>query len=70
MRKIPETKEHRCLSKNTKINRSLGEDMEVEMKDGGGKLAKFQALKSLDHHSGHGESLNEFNLRKTYLAEY
>ena len=44
--------------------------MEVEMKDGGGKLAKFQALKSLDHHSGHGESLNEFNLRKTYLAEY
>ena len=42
--------------------------MEVEMKDGGGELSKFQALKSLVHHAGHGEPLNEFNMRKTYLV--
>lgn len=42
--------------------------MEIEMKDGGGELAKFQVLKSLVCHAGHGEPLNEFNLRKVYLV--
>lgn len=37
--------------------------MEVEGKDGGGRVTKHQTLEILVHHAGREEPSNEFNMR-------